>query len=170
LKFVEFKPNEHIKLTKNPDYWKPGLPYLDGVEFTIIKNMSTATLAFVSGKLDMTFPYSLSVPLMRDVASQAPQAICEMAPFGGVNTHLLVNRSKPPFENPELQRAIALSLDREAFIDIHSDGQGGIGGVLQPQPYGLWACRPRCCASYLNRVPTRSGSSGWAKPASSRSW
>jgi len=59
FKFVEFKPNEHIKLTRNPDYWKPGLPYLDGVESTIIKNMSTATLAFVSGKLDMTFPYSL---------------------------------------------------------------------------------------------------------------
>jgi ABC-type oligopeptide transport system substrate-binding subunit len=33
FKFVEFKPNESIKLTRNPDYWKPGLPYLDGIEF-----------------------------------------------------------------------------------------------------------------------------------------
>src|ERR1700736_2722704 len=30
LKFVEFKPNEYIKVTKNPDYWKKGRPYLDG--------------------------------------------------------------------------------------------------------------------------------------------
>ena len=30
FKFVEFKPNEYIKVVKNPDYWKPGLPYLDG--------------------------------------------------------------------------------------------------------------------------------------------
>ena len=142
FKFVEFKPNEYIKWTRNPDYWKPGLPYLDGVEFTIIKNMSTATLAFVVGKLDMTFPYSLSVPLMRDVQGQAPQAMCEMAPFGGVNTHLLVNRAKPPFDNPELRRALALSLDRKAFIDILSEGQGGIGGVLQPQPFGLWGMPP----------------------------
>ena len=36
FKFVEFKANESIKLTKNPDYWKKGLPYLDGIEYTII--------------------------------------------------------------------------------------------------------------------------------------
>jgi peptide/nickel transport system substrate-binding protein len=28
FKFVEFKPNEGIKLVRNPDYWKPGRPYL----------------------------------------------------------------------------------------------------------------------------------------------
>jgi peptide/nickel transport system substrate-binding protein len=34
FKFVEFKPNESIKLMRNPDYWKPGLPYLDGITMT----------------------------------------------------------------------------------------------------------------------------------------
>ena len=38
FKFVEFKQNESIKVVRNPDYWKPGLPYLDGMEFTIIPN------------------------------------------------------------------------------------------------------------------------------------
>src|SRR3981189_1518107 len=55
FKFVDYKPNESIKLARNPDYWKPGKPYLDGIEYTIIKNMSTAILTFVSGKLDITF-------------------------------------------------------------------------------------------------------------------
>ena len=55
FKFVEFKPNEHIKVASNPDYWKPGRPYLDGIEYTIIKNRSTAILAFVAGKFDLTF-------------------------------------------------------------------------------------------------------------------
>src|SRR6202521_4668466 len=32
FKFVEFRPHEYIKVARNPDYWKPGLPYLDGVE------------------------------------------------------------------------------------------------------------------------------------------
>ena len=57
FKFVEFKPNEYIKVTRNADYWKPGRPYLDGIEYTIIKNLSTATLAFTAGKFDMTFPF-----------------------------------------------------------------------------------------------------------------
>jgi peptide/nickel transport system substrate-binding protein len=33
---------------------------------------------------------------------------------------------------------MALSLDRKAFIDIISEGQGDIGEVMQPQPEGLW--------------------------------
>ena len=67
FKFVEFKPNESIKLTRNPDYWKPGRPYLDGIECTIIPNRSTAILAFVAGKFDMTFPSEVTIPLLKDV-------------------------------------------------------------------------------------------------------
>ena len=33
FKFAEFKPNEVIKTVRNPDYWKPGRPYLDGIEW-----------------------------------------------------------------------------------------------------------------------------------------
>jgi peptide/nickel transport system substrate-binding protein len=138
FKFGEFKPNEYIKVTRNPDYWKADRPYLDGIEYTIIKNLSTATLAFISGKFDMTFPYTLTVPLWKDVQSQMPQAICELTPDGGINRNLIVNRDKPPFDNLDLRRAMALSLDRKAFIDILSEGQGDIGGVLQPPPGGLW--------------------------------
>src|SRR6266481_4959027 len=142
FKFVEFKPNEYIKVARNSDYWKKDRPYLDGIEYTIIRDRSTATLAFISGKFDMTFPNTLTVPLLRDVQNQMPQAICELTPEGGINRHLLVNRSKPPFDNLDLRQAMALSLDRKAFIDIISEGQGDIGGVMQPTPGGLWGMPP----------------------------
>ncbi|TMK10952.1 MAG: peptide ABC transporter substrate-binding protein, partial [Alphaproteobacteria bacterium] len=64
FKFVEFKPNEHIKVTRNPDYWKPGRPYIDGIEYTIVPNRSTAILGFVAGQFDVTWPFSISVPLL----------------------------------------------------------------------------------------------------------
>ena len=51
---------------------------------------------------------------------------------GSINRNLLINRDKPPFDNPELRRAMALSLDRRAFIDIITAGQGDIGGVMRP--------------------------------------
>jgi peptide/nickel transport system substrate-binding protein len=82
FKLVEFKPYESIKLIRNADYWKPGRPYLDGLEYTIIRNVSTAMLTFVSGKLDITFG-GLSVPLTRQVQEQAPQAYCELNPQPG---------------------------------------------------------------------------------------
>jgi len=141
FKFVEFKPNERIRVTRNPDYWKTGRPYLDGIEYTIIKNLSTAILAFVAGKFDMTFRYSVTAPLLKDVNSQMPQAICEMASLG-INRGVIVNRDRPPFDRPDLRRAMALSLDRKAFIDIITEGQGDIGGVMQPAPEGLWGMPP----------------------------
>src|SRR5260370_25493027 len=135
FKFVEFKRNEYVKVTRNPDYWKKDRPYLDGIEYTIIKNLSTAVLALVSGKFDMTFPYSLTVPLLKDVKSQMPQAMCEMGPVG-LNRNLIVNRDKPPFDSPDLRRAMALSLDRRAFIDILTEGEGDIGGGIPAPPAG----------------------------------
>ena len=141
FKFVEFKPNEYIKVTRNPDYWKAGRPYLDGIEYTVIRNLSTAILAFVAGKFDMTFGYSVTAPLLKDVSQQMPEAICELTPIG-VNRSLIVNRDKPPFDNPDLRRAMALSLDRQAFVDIITAGHGDIGGVMQPLPEGLWGMPP----------------------------
>jgi peptide/nickel transport system substrate-binding protein len=69
FKLIEFKPNESIKLVRNPDYWKKDRPYLDGIEYTIIPNRSTAMLAFIAGKVDVTFPYQVTIPLLRDVKS-----------------------------------------------------------------------------------------------------
>src|SRR4051795_3863979 len=64
FKFVEYKPNQSIKITKNPDYWKSGRPYLDGVEYSIIPNRSTALLAFIAGNFDMMFPNVVTFALL----------------------------------------------------------------------------------------------------------
>ncbi len=137
FKFVSYKPNESIKLVRNEQYWKEGRPYLDGIEWTIIPNRSTAILGFVAGKFDLTFPFGLTVPLMKDVQKQAPQAVCELRP-ANQSTNLIVNRDAPPFDNPEIRRAMALALDRKSFIDILAEGHGDIGGAMQPPPEGVW--------------------------------
>jgi peptide/nickel transport system substrate-binding protein len=138
FKFVEFKTNESIKLTRNTDYWRKGRPYLDGIEFTIIPNRSTAILAFVAGKFDMTFPTHITVPLVKDIKSQAPNATCEIASTN-VSTNIIVNSTAPPFDNLDIRRAMALALDRKAFVSILFEGQADIGGTMQPAPAGLWA-------------------------------
>jgi peptide/nickel transport system substrate-binding protein len=138
FKFVEFKPNEHVKVTRNPDYWKPGRPYLDGLDWTIIRDTGTRVLSFIAGKNDMFSPHGVTIPLMKQIKDQAPQAICEVTPTN-VNRTLIINRDKPPFNDPDLRRAMALTLDRKAFIDIIADGQGDIGGTMLPAPEGVWS-------------------------------
>ena len=137
FKFVEFKPNEYIKVAKNPDYWKPGRPYLDGIEFDIVPNRSTAILGFIAGKFDMTWPYSVTPPLVRDIKKEAPTANCVLATNNGT-TNLLLNRDKPPFDNPDLRKALALTIDRKAFIDIMTEGTAKEGAAMLPPPEGQW--------------------------------
>ncbi len=141
FKFVEMKTNESIKLTRNPDYWKPDRPYLDGIEYTIITNRSSRMLSFSSGQFDMTFPTDVTVPLLANIRKDAPQAQCTMRQTG-VNTNLIVNRDMPPFDNAKIRRAMALTLDRQAFIDILSEGQGKMGGTMVPPPEGVWGMPP----------------------------
>ena len=138
FKFVEFKPNESIRVTRNPDYWKPGLPYLDAIEYSVIRNTSTAVLALASGQLDRTWPGIVPIALMRELKGQAPQIECEINAWN-IPRLLIINRERAPFNDPELRRALALSIDRKAFIDILSDGQGDIGANMLPAPEGVWS-------------------------------
>ena len=140
FKFVEYKNDQGIKVVRNPDYWKPGRPYLDAIEWTIIKNRSTAILAFVSGQHDMFFPYELTVPLIGDVKAKLPEAVCELAPLN-VAANLLMNPN-PPFDNIEVRRAVAMTIDRKVFIDIMTQGKGDVGGAMQPGPEGRWGLPP----------------------------
>jgi peptide/nickel transport system substrate-binding protein len=152
FKFVEFKPNESIKVARNPDYWKPGLPYLDGIEYTIIKNTATAVLTLATGKVDRTWAGVVPLPLMREIKSQAADIECGVYPWN-IPRLLIINRERPPFDNPELRRAIGLSLDRKAFIDILSDGQGDLGGTMLPPPDGAWGVPPELLKTFPGYDP-----------------
>jgi len=137
FKFVEFKQNESIKLVRNPDYWKPGRPYLDAIEYTIIPNRATMLLAMATGKFDLTFTSDLTPELMKSLQEQAPETQCVLQPTG-TQGNLLVNRERPPFDNEQIRRAMVLSIDRKAFSDILSRGIFDVGGVDLPPPEGRW--------------------------------
>jgi peptide/nickel transport system substrate-binding protein len=137
FRFVEFKRNEIIRLERNDNYWKPGLPYLDGIEWRIMPSRSTRTLAFIAGNVDMTNPSDVTAALLRDIHNGAPQAQCVLRPVN-VSTNVIINRDAPPFDNPDLRRAVALTIDRAAFNRILSEGEAQIGAAMLPPPEGQW--------------------------------
>ena len=51
---------------------------------------------------------------------------------------LVINSTAPPFDRPEVRRAVALSLDRQAFLDILVEREGAVGGAMLPPPDGVW--------------------------------
>jgi ABC-type transport system substrate-binding protein len=141
FKLIELQRNVGIKMVRNPHFWKPGKPHVDAIEMRIIESRSTRILAFVSGEFDMTFDRDITVPLLKDVQAQAPQAVCQLGPTN-VSTNLAVNSAAPPFDNPQIRRAMALALDRKSFIDILTEGKAKIGAAMLPAPEGQWAMPP----------------------------
>ena len=152
FKMVEFKRNESIKLVKNPDYWKKGKPYLDGIDWKIVPNRSTRLLGFQSGEFDMTFDSDVTFPLLKDVKANKPDAVCEARPTN-VNSNILVNRDKPPFDNADIRHAMVLALDNRAFAEILSQGHDLDGAVMLPPPNGFWGMPKEMLPTLLGHSP-----------------
>ena len=108
FKLVSFESNRSIKLTKNPDYWRPGRPYLDGVEFSIIGNRSTRTLAFVANRVRPNVRCRYHRAVHRGYHGGSPKAICQL---GTDRRQHQPDREpqRPPFDNAQLRRAMTLA-------------------------------------------------------------
>lgn len=146
FKFHSFKEFERIRLVRNPDYWKPGRPYLDGIEYTIVSSPTTALLSFGAGRFEMTFPWEVTIPQLKEIQRPKSKTVCETSAMNN-NTNLLVNHHAAPFNNPDIRRALTLALDRRAFVAALGAGAGEVGGHLQPPPDGLWGLPPEMLAA-----------------------
>ena len=137
FKVADYRPNESIRLVRNPDYWRQGRPYLDGITYRIIPSAATRLLAFQAGEFDMSGSSTvLNLLQMKEVQTKAPNTVCSTT--GSLVTGVvLINHKVAPFDNPNVRRAVALALDREAFVKSHHGGSR-IGGIMMSAPYGSW--------------------------------
>src|SRR3546814_10477957 len=83
----------------------------------------------------MSSPGGVSIPLLNQLKTQAPEMQCEITATI-LNINVMLNRTQPPFDDPRLREAVMLTLDRDAFIDILSDGHAHKGGAMLPAPAG----------------------------------
>jgi peptide/nickel transport system substrate-binding protein len=138
-KVVEYKPNDGIRLVKNADYWKKGLPYLDGIEYRIVTNLATRTLSFVTGQFDITSS-DVTPAVEKDIRAQAPKAVCETFASAG-SSHILINHQAKEMQDVRVRRAIDMALDRSVFV-VSQQGHGRIGGAMMTPPHGSWGLTP----------------------------
>jgi peptide/nickel transport system substrate-binding protein len=151
FKFVEFKRGDSIRLVRNPDYFKKDRPYLDEISVRTIDNRATRMLAFSTGDYDITFPSDVS-NLLKDMKARAPNAICETTATG-TQINLMVNRVNPPFDNPEIRKAMSLALDRKAFNAILMEGTARLGGAMLAKPEGEWGMPPEMVSTLTGYGP-----------------
>lgn len=123
--FASRSPDEEIVLSKNPNYFKDGLPILDEVIMRVIPDAGSQVIALESGEVDWLW----SVPgpdIERFRNDDDYGTLNTLVNPGGANCIMTVsfNLERPIFQDVRVRRAIAHALDREAFVERVAFGQG----------------------------------------------
>ena len=126
---------------RNPNYWKEGLPFLDGYRQFIIRDRNKIFAAYRAEQVLMTsFVTGLGVRDSLQLAEELKGRLT--VHFLGANAtldSLILNWEKPPFDNPLVRRAVYIGLDRLEWLKINNAGKGFLGTPLQA---GTWMTPP----------------------------
>src|SRR5499427_1861551 len=138
FKFKAYTPGVDFRAERNPHYWKPGLPYIDGYQAVVMGDLTKIFASFRARQLTMTgIGRHLERPEAEILHKDFPDAVVAIGPRAGWDAFVM-NLSKPPFNDPRVRKAVALATDREKMITIAAEGWGVIGGYIGPHtPYGL---------------------------------
>src|SRR5713101_4126866 len=118
--FKEWVPGKHVILEKNPNYFRKGLPYIDTLEFRIMKDPLTASTALRAGEIDFITRVPIQqVPLLEKIPGIKVITGPEMAP-----TIALLNMRVKPFDDVRVRRAVGgYGLDRVEIAKVAFQGR-----------------------------------------------
>jgi peptide/nickel transport system permease protein/peptide/nickel transport system substrate-binding protein len=132
-KFVSWADNQSVVVMRNEGYWKPGQPYLDGIEMSIIPELATGLRSVVANQNHLV--YGLS-PRMTPLLERAKNVTLVRGP--SLFHHMIyLNYGRAPLNNVKVRQAINYAIDRRAFVTAT---MGGIGEIAtQNLPSTHWA-------------------------------
>ncbi|WP_321197233.1 ABC transporter substrate-binding protein [Kerstersia gyiorum] len=123
FRFKEWKRGSYLRLERNPDYWKPGLPYLDGVVFYMMPDAASRVVAFENGTVQVLRSGDLEVSdLKRLQGMDGVDYTAKGWELFSPTYHLQLNLRKPPFDNVKVRQAIQHALDRQFIVDVIFEG------------------------------------------------
>ncbi len=133
----EYLRGQLIELERNPSYFVPDRPYLDGIRYTIIRERGTRLAALQAGRIDAFMPLEMTKAMADAARAQAPSlVITEVGQNGSDN--VILNHKRAPFDNPAVRRAVNLALDRNAYVRGVRQNGAVTGAALMPKPLGFW--------------------------------
>jgi peptide/nickel transport system substrate-binding protein len=111
-------PNSQYTFARNPNYWEPGQPYLDNLIIKVITDPATAYNTFKAGGANATQMFD---PQFIGQAKQDGfDAMVSVAAGGGEG--IMLNTSKPPFDNLLARQIIDQAINRDQFNKARRNG------------------------------------------------
>ncbi len=121
--FQDWVPNDHFTATKNPHYWRPGLPYLDSITYKPIPDPSSLLSSLESGSVDiMHTDTAIEISALRDNASYGYTDDSKNVAGEPDMGCLLLNLSKPPFNNLKVRQAMAYAISSAQYVAVIDHG------------------------------------------------
>ena len=134
FKFVSYQPRTAIRMERYADYHEKGKPYIQNLEYDIISDATAITTALQSGVVN----FSNVIPAKDWEAVKANPDLTTAPIEGGRWFWIMVNNTKPPFDNPKVRQALAYAVDRQAVVDAVFYGLATpiLGGVVPSWSWG----------------------------------
>jgi peptide/nickel transport system substrate-binding protein len=113
-----YEPNVKAVFTRNPDYYREGEPYVDGVEWLVIPDESTGLAMYRTGQLDAGPGINWAVRQQDLEALKQTHPHLRYQDFLSQSGSVVTMRTDmPPFTDANVRRAISHAIDREAIIE-----------------------------------------------------
>ncbi len=117
FKAVEWSHNDVLRVVRNENYYDAENVKLDGIDFYMIVEESTAMSAFESDEVD----YIENIPTDQIPTLQESHEDFEIQPYLGTYFYVF-NTTKEPVNDPKVRRALTLAIDRQAIVDVVTKG------------------------------------------------
>ena len=120
----EIEGTTRMLLTKNPDYWAEGLPYLDAVDIHVIPEDIPREAALLGGEID----WNMEVPSQSyDAMKENPDVVLGETPLLNYQ-YMALNFNTGPFADKRVRQAVSYAIDRE---QICAAAEFGLCSVIQ---------------------------------------
>lgn len=122
FKLKSYSQNVGASFLRNPDWWA-GHSYLDGTAFTFYASAAPQVIALQGGTVDMISQF----------AAAGGQSVLHNPNYNvirykaSVHRELSMRNDLPPFTDPRVRRAVALTLDRAGLVQALLSGYGSVG-------------------------------------------
>ncbi|AWB25330.1 ABC transporter substrate-binding protein [Methylobacterium currus] len=129
--FTEWARGSHVVLSRNPDYWQPGRPFLDRIVIRFVADTMAVSAALESGEADVT--YSAALPELERLRAH-PRLAVTTAPDDYLNNAQVLefNLDRPVLARREVRHALAAAIDRRIITGTIFYGHAEAAGSTIP--------------------------------------
>jgi peptide/nickel transport system substrate-binding protein len=113
-----YEPNVKTVFRRNPEYFRQGQPYVEGVEWLVVEDESTGLAMYRTGQLDAGPGLQWEVRQADlDVLKQSHPRLRYQDMLANNATTIWMRTDKSPFTDVRVRRAMSHAIDRQGLIE-----------------------------------------------------